>query len=189
MPGPMVEATTQDLIYWPLAAAGFALTIASIKASRFCWSFSGPKLALPMGQWMMFGLVQAVFDLTGLGFGNSLRHVGGHGTSLGRGHQATGAQDFTQTANHAHHIRGSNDHVEIHPAFALDLLHIFVASGEVCASSQSSVYVVALAESQNPNGFTGAVRQNPRRREPAGQRDESQRPDGRGALRFRRTLP
>ena len=106
------------------------------------------------------GLVQAVFDLTGLGFGNSLRHVGGHGTSLGRGHQATGAQDFTQTANHAHHIRGSNDHVEIHPAFALDLLHIFVASGEVCASSQSSVYVVALAESQNPNGFTGAVRQN-----------------------------
>ena len=128
-PGPMVEATTQDLIYWPLAAAGFALTMASIKASRFCWSFSGPKLALPMGQWMMFGLVQAVFDLTGLGFGDSLRHVGGHGTGLGRGHQATGAQDFTQTANHAHHVGGSNDHVEVHPAFALDLLHIFVASG------------------------------------------------------------
>ena len=34
-PGPIVEATTQDLIYWPLAAAGFALTIAPSKASKF----------------------------------------------------------------------------------------------------------------------------------------------------------
>ena len=27
-PGPMVEATVQDLIYWPLAAAGLAFTTA-----------------------------------------------------------------------------------------------------------------------------------------------------------------
>ena len=27
-PGPMVEAATQDLIYWPLEAAGLALMIA-----------------------------------------------------------------------------------------------------------------------------------------------------------------
>ena len=29
---PMVEATTQDLIYWPLAAAGLALTMAPMRA-------------------------------------------------------------------------------------------------------------------------------------------------------------
>ena len=31
-PGPMVEATTQLLIYWPLAAAGLAFTMAPIRA-------------------------------------------------------------------------------------------------------------------------------------------------------------
>jgi len=32
-PGPMVEAVTQDRIYWPLAAAGLALMIAPMSAS------------------------------------------------------------------------------------------------------------------------------------------------------------
>ena len=31
-PGPMVEATTQLRIYWPLAAAGLALTMAPMRA-------------------------------------------------------------------------------------------------------------------------------------------------------------
>ena len=31
-PGPMVEATTQERIYWPLAVAGLALTIAPMRA-------------------------------------------------------------------------------------------------------------------------------------------------------------
>ena len=31
-PGPMVEAATQDLIYWPLAAAGLALMMAPSRA-------------------------------------------------------------------------------------------------------------------------------------------------------------
>ena len=31
-PGPMVEAATQDLIYWPLAAAGLALMMAPMRA-------------------------------------------------------------------------------------------------------------------------------------------------------------
>ena len=32
-PGPMVEAVTQDLMYWPFAAAGFALMIAPMRAA------------------------------------------------------------------------------------------------------------------------------------------------------------
>lgn len=56
MPGPIVGAMTQDLTYWPLAAAGFALTIASIKVSKFSCSFCTPKEALPIGQWMILVL-------------------------------------------------------------------------------------------------------------------------------------
>ena len=48
--GPMVVVTAQDLIYWPLAAAGFALMIAPIRASKFSWILSVPKETLPMGQ-------------------------------------------------------------------------------------------------------------------------------------------
>ena len=33
MPGPMVVAVTQLRMYWPLAAAGFAFTMAPIRAS------------------------------------------------------------------------------------------------------------------------------------------------------------
>ena len=33
MPGPMVEAVTQLRMYWPLAAAGLAFTMAPISAS------------------------------------------------------------------------------------------------------------------------------------------------------------
>ena len=32
MPGPMVDAVTQDLIYWPFEAAGLALMIAPMSA-------------------------------------------------------------------------------------------------------------------------------------------------------------
>ena len=56
MPGPIVVATTQLLTYWPLAAAGFAFTIAPSSVSKFCWSFSTPKETLPIGQWMMLVL-------------------------------------------------------------------------------------------------------------------------------------
>lgn len=49
-PGPMVEATTQERIYWPFAAAGFALMTAPSRVFRFSVSFSAPKETLPMGQ-------------------------------------------------------------------------------------------------------------------------------------------
>ena len=52
----MVEATTQERIYWPLAAAGLALMIAPMSASKLSCSFSVPKDALPIGQWMMLVL-------------------------------------------------------------------------------------------------------------------------------------
>ena len=65
-PGPMVEATTQLLIYWPLAAAGLALMIAPIRAVKFSVSFSAPKETLPMGQWMMLVLSRRYSTLPAL---------------------------------------------------------------------------------------------------------------------------
>ena len=56
MPGPIVDAMTQLLMYCPFAAAGLALIIAPISVLKFSESFSEPKEAFPMGQWMMFVL-------------------------------------------------------------------------------------------------------------------------------------
>ena len=61
-------------------------------------------------------LVQTVLDLTSLGLGNSLAQVGSNGAGLGVRHQAAGAQDLTETANAAHHIRGGNQNVEVQVA-------------------------------------------------------------------------
>ena len=42
-----------DLKYVPFAAAGFALTSASMTVLKFSWSFSAPNDFLPMGTWTM----------------------------------------------------------------------------------------------------------------------------------------
>ena len=49
-PGPMVAATVQLLIYWPLAAAGLALMMAPMRAAKFSLSFSGPNDRYRMGK-------------------------------------------------------------------------------------------------------------------------------------------
>gem|GEM_PF-5506612 len=49
-PGPIVAAVVILRKYCPLAAAGFAFTMASIKALKLSCSFSTPKLFLPIGQ-------------------------------------------------------------------------------------------------------------------------------------------
>ena len=55
-PGPIVEAVTQLRIYWPLAAAGFALIIAPMRVLKLSVSLSAPKETLPMGQWIILVL-------------------------------------------------------------------------------------------------------------------------------------
>src|SRR6185312_12516908 len=46
-PGPIVDATVTLLKYCPLAAAGLALTIASINAAKFSANFSPPNDTFP----------------------------------------------------------------------------------------------------------------------------------------------
>jgi hypothetical protein len=50
MPGPMVEAITQERIYCPFAEAGLALIKAERSVSKFSFSFSAPNEILPIGQ-------------------------------------------------------------------------------------------------------------------------------------------
>ncbi len=50
IPGPIVVVTTTLFIYWPLAATGFALTMASISVRKLSCNFSRSKDALPIGQ-------------------------------------------------------------------------------------------------------------------------------------------
>ena len=50
MPGPIVDAVTQLLMYWPFAAAGFALFTASSSVWKLSTSFSLPNETLPIGQ-------------------------------------------------------------------------------------------------------------------------------------------
>ena len=107
------------------------------------------------------GFVQTVLDLTSLCFLNSFYNVRSYSASFWRRHQASWTENFTQTANNAHHVRASDDNVEIHPA-ALDFLHVLVRASVVCASCQSCVNLVAFAEYHNANGFAGAVWQNDR---------------------------
>ena len=55
-PGPIVEAITTLLRYCPLAADGFAFTIASIKVWKFSSNCSSVKEAFPTGTWIILAL-------------------------------------------------------------------------------------------------------------------------------------
>ena len=106
------------------------------------------------------GLVQAVLDLTGLDLLHGLGHVGGDGAGLGRGHQALGAQDLTEAAHNAHHVRAGDHHVELKPVLLLDLLHQVHIAHVIRAGLPGSVGLVALGEHQDPDGLAGAVGQH-----------------------------
>ena len=106
------------------------------------------------------GLVQAILHLTGLGLGDGLGSVGGHSAGLGGGHQTLGAQDLTQTAYHAHHVGGSDHHIEVKPVFLLDLFHQIHVAHIVGAGGLGSLGLVALGEHQHAHGLAGAVGQH-----------------------------
>ena len=104
-------------------------------------------------------LVQTVLDLTGLSVGNSLADVGGNGAGLRVGHQTTGAQDLTETANAAHHVGGGDQNVEVQVA-AGDLGDQIVITDLLRTGSLSGLGGVALGDGDNADVLTGAVGQD-----------------------------
>ena len=109
MPGPMVEATTQDSDILTLGSeAGFALTIAPMQGVEVLTELLSAEGSLADGAVDDVGLVKTVLDLTGLSLVNSLGDIGGNGACLGGGHKASGAENLTETADETHHVRGSD---------------------------------------------------------------------------------
>ena len=106
------------------------------------------------------GLVETVLDLTGFNFLDGSGDVGGHSASLGRRHEALRAENLTETTDDTHHIRGSNDDIEIKPVFLLDLLNELHAACEVSAGLLGLVEFCVLGEHENLAGLAGAVREN-----------------------------
>ena len=98
-------------------------------------------------------LVQTVLDLTGLSVGNSLADVGGNGAGLRVGHQTTGAQDLTETANATHHVGGGDQNVEVQVA-AGDL------GDQIVITDLLRTGGVALGDGDNADVLTGAVGQD-----------------------------
>lgn len=97
-----------------------------------------------------------MIDLTSFCFLNSFYNVRSYSTSFWRWHQASWTENFTKTTNNTHHVRASDDNVEVHPA-TLDFLHVLFSTSVISASSQSSVNFVAFAEYHYANSFTGTV--------------------------------
>src|SRR5690606_7996699 len=82
-------------------------------------------------------LVDAELDLSALDLLNGLRRVRSHGASLRVRHQATGAEDLTQSTDLAHELRGRDCGVEIGPA-ASDLLDELGAADLICTCGDGS---------------------------------------------------
>src|SRR6185437_7992490 len=74
-------------------------------------------------------LLDAELDRAALGVLDRLGHVHGDRANLGIGHQVARAQHLTETANHAHHVRGGDTAVEIDHA----LVHLF---GQIFGADQ-----------------------------------------------------
>ena len=102
------------------------------------------------------GLVQTILHLTGLDLGHSATGIGGNGTCLGVGHQAARTQDLTQTTDNTHHVGGSDNNVEVHPVFLLDLLHHVLGTDKLGTGGLGGI---AAGKAQHADGLTGTVGQ------------------------------
>ena len=104
-------------------------------------------------------LVQTVLDLTSLGIGDGLADIGGNSAGLRVGHQTTGAQNLTETANAAHHVRGGDQNIEVEVT-AGDLGDQIVIADLLSACSLSGLGSVALGDGDDADILAGAVGQD-----------------------------
>jgi hypothetical protein len=61
------------------------------------------------------GLIDAELDLACLDFRHRLRHVRRDGAGLRIGHEPARAQHFSELADHAHHVGGGDNGIELEP--------------------------------------------------------------------------
>src|SRR5690606_35875779 len=105
------------------------------------------------------GLVGTVLHLTCLGVLHRSGNVGGDGTNLGVGHQATGAEHLAEGTHDTHGVRRSDDHVEVQVA-GLDAFGQVFHTDDVGTSCLGSFSLFALSEYGNAYALAGAGRQH-----------------------------
>ena len=102
--------------------------------------------------------VSAVLDAAGLELGDHLGDVHGDGAQLGVGHEATRAEDLTEAANLAHHVRGGDGGVKLDVASG-DLCDEVVRADDVSTGLLGLGSLGALGEDGDADGLAGAVGQ------------------------------
>ena len=86
--------------------------------------------------------------------------IGGHGACIRIGHQAARAQYLAKAPHRSHHVRCSDDGVEIRPAFALNLGDHVFAAYVIGSSFGSFALLVTRGDHQDLLRFPQAVRQH-----------------------------
>ena len=165
-------------MYWPFAAAGFALMIAPISVSKFSCSFSAPKEALPIGQWMMLVLSRRYSILPAFASVTARGNVRGNGASLRVRHQAAQDRGSYRDGRQRPSCPGVaiTTSKSIQPS-ALDLLHQVLCTDDSQRRPRSSLCQPCRPCRMRERGRSYRCRWAERwHRGPAGQRDGSQRP-------------
>ncbi len=108
------------------------------------------------------GLIDAKFDLAGFGFADGGRDIQRHSSGLWVGHQASRAQNLSERADRAHHIRRRDQRVEFEVA-ALDLVDQIFSPDLVSAGLLGLALFFGLAgDDDHAFRFAQTVRKNDR---------------------------
>ena len=99
-------------------------------------------------------------SIAGFDFLHCLAHVEGDRASLRVRHQAFGAEDFTQASDGLHHVRGSDQGVEVSPVLFVDLLDHLFAANVVRARVLRFFDFVAAGDHEDLLGFSQSVGQD-----------------------------
>ena len=105
------------------------------------------------------GLFDAELNSATLGVVNCGLDVRSYRTDLRVRHQAARAENLTETTDERHHVRCSNDCIEVDLA-ALDFLDEFFCTNDVCTSCLGFFSLVTTCEHGNADSLARTVRQN-----------------------------
>src|SRR5215510_4694584 len=101
-------------------------------------------------------LLHPEFDFSAFGILDCPGYVHRHGADLRVGHQASWAQDLTQSPDDAHHVGRGDHRIEFHPpllnALGQVCLADYIRTGVLCL-----LLLFALGEDGNPLALTGAM--------------------------------
>src|SRR5699024_12847009 len=104
------------------------------------------------------GLVETVLDLTCFDIMNRFGNVHGYSSGFRVRHQAFRSEHTAQTSYNAHHIRCSNNNVEIKPSLVLDLRDQLVSAYKVSACCLCFLSLCVLRKYKDAHLLTCSVR-------------------------------